>query len=200
MTAPSLLADSDPMAFHPLDARRPTDLLRTSSTLRALLEKSRQLERLQALFQSRLEPAAREQCRVASFENGVLKLVVTSSQWATRMRYQQKRLIRDLQTFNEFATLTKIHCKVQPPLVKKSPPVRTIRRSKVASHSLQETGTQSGAQSPRAAPRRIGKPLIGRAGTGSRPKLQAASCKLQAASQKLEWKHRTLGRGLRPDS
>ena len=139
MTAPSLLADSDPMAFHPLDARRPTDLLRTSSTLRALLEKSRQLERLQALFQSRLDPAAREQCRVASFETGVLKLVVTSSQWATRMRYQQKRLIRDLQTFNEFATLTKIHCKVQPPLVKKSPPVRTIRRSKVASHSLKET-------------------------------------------------------------
>lgn len=127
------------MAFHPLDARRPTDLIRTSSTLRALLEKSRQLERLQALFQSRLEPAAREHCRVASFETGVLRLVVTSSQWATRMRYQQKRLIRDLQTFNEFATLTKIHCKVQPPLVKKSPPVRTIRRSKVASSTLQET-------------------------------------------------------------
>ncbi len=139
MTAPSLLAGSEPMAFHPLDARRPTDLLRTSSTLRALLEKSRQLERLQALFESRLEPAAREQCRVASFETGVLRLVVTSSQWATRMRYQQKRLIRDLQTFNEFATLTKIHCKVQPPLIKKAPPVRTIKRSKVASSTLQET-------------------------------------------------------------
>ena len=127
------------MAFRPLDARRPTDLLRTSSTLRALLEKSRQLERLQALFQSRLEPAAREQCRVASFETGVLKLVVTSSQWATRMRYQQKRLIRDLQTFNEFATLTKIHCRVQPPLVKKAPPVRTMPRSQGASASLRET-------------------------------------------------------------
>ena len=53
-------------------------------------------------------------------------------------------------------------------------------------------GTQSGAQSPRAAPRRIGKPLIGRAGTGSRPKLEAGSWKLEAGS----WKPRACADGL----
>ena len=127
------------MAFRPLDARRPTDLLRTNSTLKALLEKSRQIERLQTLFESRLEPAARTHCHVAALEGGTLRLVVSSSQWATRLRYQQKRLIRQLQAFNEFATLTKSHCRVQPPLVKKEPPVRIMPRSQVASSSLQET-------------------------------------------------------------
>lgn len=140
MAAPSLIwLAATPMAFRPLDARRPTDLLRTNSTLKALLEKSRHIERLQALLESRLEPAARPHCHVAALDSGTLRLVVSSSHWATRLRYQQKRLIRQLQAFNEFATLTKIHCKVQPPLVKKAPPVRTIKRSKVASNTLQET-------------------------------------------------------------
>ena len=140
MAAPSLIwLAATPMAFRPLDARRPTDLLRTNSTLKALLEKSRQIERLQALLESRLEPAARPHCHVAALDSGTLRLVVSSSHWATRLRYQQKRLIRQLQAFNEFATLTKIHCRVQPPLVKKAPPVRTMPRSQVASASLRET-------------------------------------------------------------
>ena len=46
-------------------------------------------------------------------------------------------------------------------------------------------GTQSGAQSPGAAPRRIGKPLIGRAGTGSRHKLEAGSWKPRACADGL---------------
>jgi hypothetical protein len=130
------------MAFYPLDARRPTDLLRTHSTLKGLFEKTRHIERLQALVDTQLEAAAREHCRVASFEGGVLRMVVTGSHWATRLRYQQKRLVRQLQAYDQFATLTKIHCKVQPPLVKKSPPVHTVRRSKVASEFLQDTADQ----------------------------------------------------------
>ncbi|MFT6430732.1 MAG: hypothetical protein ACJATR_001844, partial [Halopseudomonas sp.] len=74
------------------------------------------MERLQILLDTLLEPAARDHCRVASMHEGVLRLIVSDSHWATRMRYQQKRLVRQLQAFNEFATLTKIHCKVQPVL------------------------------------------------------------------------------------
>jgi hypothetical protein len=37
-----------------------------------------------------------------------LLLIVTDGHWATRLRYQQKRLQRQLQMFDEFANLTRI--------------------------------------------------------------------------------------------
>jgi hypothetical protein len=46
-----------------------------------------------------------------------LLLIVTDGHWATRLRYQQKRLQRQLQMFDEFANLTRILFKVQPPTV-----------------------------------------------------------------------------------
>lgn len=143
------------MAFTPLDARRPGDLIRNHSTLKGLYAKARAVERLQVLVETLLEPAAREHCRVASLREGVLRLVVTDSQWATRMRYQQKRLIRQLREFTEFATLTKIHCKVQPPLIKKAPPVHKMRQSQVAAASLRETAEQIEDPALRAALERL---------------------------------------------
>lgn len=127
------------MSFRPMDARRPGDLLKTHSTLKGLFRQARAVERMQVLVDSVLEPVAREHCRAASYQEGVLRLLVTDSQWATRIRYQQKRLVRQLQAYSEFATLTKIHCKVQPPLVKKAPPVLKMRRSIVAAENLLDT-------------------------------------------------------------
>ena len=118
------------MAFTPLDARQPGDLIRTHSTLKGLFAKARAVERLQILL---------------------------DSHWATRMRYQQKRLIRQLQAYTEFATLTKLHCKVQPPLVKKAPPVRKMRHSQVAATSLRETAVQIEDPSLKAALERLAK-------------------------------------------
>ncbi|SDU22077.1 DUF721 domain-containing protein [Halopseudomonas salegens] len=127
------------MSLYPLSARQPGDLLRTSSTLRGLFQQARQLERLQLLLDSQLEPAAREHCRIASLRDGVMRLIVSNGHWATRLRYQQRRLIRQLQAFNEFATLTKIHCKVQPVKPPRTVPPRVMRPSKVAAESLQTT-------------------------------------------------------------
>lgn len=145
------------MSFHPLDARRPGDLLRTHSTLKGLFNQARAVERLQSLFESVLEPAAREHCHVASYRDGLLRLLISDSQWATRIRYQQKRLIRQLQAYAEFATLTKIHCKVQPPLVKKPPPVRKMKRSEVAAESLIETANHISDPDLRSALERLAK-------------------------------------------
>ncbi|MFA5676794.1 MAG: DciA family protein [Pseudomonas sp.] len=145
------------MSFYPLDARRPGDLLRTHSTLKGLFRQARAVERMQVLIDSVLEPAAREHCRAASYQDGVLRLLVADSHWATRIRYQQKRLIRQLQAYAEFTTLTKIHCKVQPPLVKKSPPVRKMRRSIVAAESLFETSQHIEDPNLRAALERLAR-------------------------------------------
>lgn len=145
------------MSFHPLDARRPGDLLRTHSTLKGLFHQARTVERMQILFESVLEPAARPHCRVASYRDGLLRLVVADSQWATRIRYQQVRLIRQLQAYTEFATLTKIHSKIQPPLVKKAPPVRKIPRSKIAADNLSDTAEQISDPNLRSALERLAR-------------------------------------------
>jgi hypothetical protein len=41
-------------------------------------------------------------------ERGTLLLVVTDGHWATRLRYQQKRLQRQLLALEAFANLTRI--------------------------------------------------------------------------------------------
>lgn len=145
------------MSFYPMDARRPGDLLKTHSALKGLFRQARAIERMQVLLDSVLEPAAREHCRAASYRDGVLRVLVTDSQWATRVRYQQKRLIRQLQAYAEFATLTKIHCRVQPPLVKKTPPVRKMRRSIVAAETLLETSREISDPNLRAALERLAR-------------------------------------------
>ncbi|MEE1887910.1 DUF721 domain-containing protein [Pseudomonas carassii] len=105
------------MAYKPTPARPPADLLRKARPLRLLLNQAERLEHLQRLLESQLQPAAREHCHVASWKEGTLLLVVTDGHWATRLRYQQKRLQRQLQAMEAFANLSRIQFKVQPPLV-----------------------------------------------------------------------------------
>jgi hypothetical protein len=102
------------MAFRPLSARAPAVLLREAKPLKAIFSQAQRLGHLQRLLESQLQPAAREHCHVASWREGTLLLVVTDGHWATRLRYQQKRLQRQLVAFEEFASLTRVHFKVQP--------------------------------------------------------------------------------------
>ncbi|RMP07316.1 MULTISPECIES: DUF721 domain-containing protein, partial [Pseudomonas syringae group] len=103
------------MAFRPLNARPPAVLLREAKPLKAIFRHAERLSHLQRLLESQLQPAAREHCRVASWREGTLLLIVTDGHWATRLRYQQKRLHRQLMAFDEFINLTRIVFKVQPP-------------------------------------------------------------------------------------
>lgn len=145
------------MSLYPLPVRQPGDLLRTKGTLRGLFRQAQQLERLQLLVDSQLEPAARAHCQVAAFREGVLRLMVSNSQWATRLRYQQRRLISQLQLFSEFTTLTKIYCKVQPVQPRRVPPARQVRASKVAAESLQTSAEGVKDEALKAALQRLAR-------------------------------------------
>ncbi|MES2820616.1 MAG: DciA family protein [Pseudomonadota bacterium] len=127
------------MTFRPLPARASAALLREAKPLKALFGEAQRLARLQLMLESQLQPAAREHCRVASWREGCLLLIVTDGHWATRLRYQQKRLQRQLQELEMFATLTKIRFKVQPPThpTPASSPLREL--SPTAAGSLQAT-------------------------------------------------------------
>lgn len=125
------------MAFRPLPAQAMTKLLREAKPLRSLFAEAQRLSRLQELLDSQLQPAARPYCRIASWREGCLLLIVTDGHWATRLRYQQNRLLRQLAACGEFSGLTRILLKVQP-LIQAPAPVNTNRLTPSASTILQE--------------------------------------------------------------
>ena len=127
------------MAFRPLTARAPGVLLREAKPLRAIFGHAQRLGHLQRLLESQLQPAAREHCHVASWREGNLLLIVTDGHWATRLRYQHKRLLRQLMAFDEFANLTRIQFKVQPPTVHPGTAGHTLDLSTNAAETIQAT-------------------------------------------------------------
>lgn len=143
------------MAFRPLTARAPAVLLREAKPLRAIFGHAQRLGHLQRLLESQLQPAAREHCRVASWREGNLLLIVTDGHWATRLRYQQKRLQRQLMAFDEFTSLTRIQFKVQPTTVQPSAVVSALDLSANAAETIQATADGISDPGLRAALERL---------------------------------------------
>ncbi|WP_421548606.1 DUF721 domain-containing protein [Pseudomonas sp. QD4] len=143
------------MAFRPHTARAPAVLLREAKPLKAIFGHAQRLAHLQRLVESQLQPAAREHCHVASWREGSLLLIVTDGHWATRLRYQQKRLQRQLVEFNEFASLTRILFKVQPPTVPQGAAGHTMDLSSNAAETIQATANGISDPNLRAALERL---------------------------------------------
>jgi len=143
------------MSLRPLPARAPAALLREAKPLRALFSEARRLDRLQQKVESQLQPAARKHCHVASWKDGHLLLIVTDGHWATRLRYQERRLLRQLQAMEEFTGLTRILLRVQPP----APPRHQVgpapELSSRAADNIQETARGINDPKLRAALERL---------------------------------------------
>lgn len=125
------------MAFRPLPAQASTKLLREAKPLQSLFAEAQRLSHLQELLDSQLQPAARPYCRIASWREGSLLLIVTDGHWATRLRYQQNRLLRQLAAYEEFRGLARILFKVQP-LNQASAPARSVTLTESAAATLHE--------------------------------------------------------------
>ncbi|NBA95611.1 DUF721 domain-containing protein [Pseudomonas sp. R5(2019)] len=143
------------MAFRPLAARAPSVLLREARPLKALFSQAQRLAHLQRLLDSQLQPAAREHCHIASWREGTLLLIVTDGHWATRLRYQQKRLQRQLQALEQFTNLTRILFKVQPPTTQSKAVGHTIDLSTRAAENIQATAEGISDPNLRAALERL---------------------------------------------
>ena len=149
------------MAYRPLPARAPAVLLREAKPLKALFSQAQRLAHLQRLLESQLQPAAREHCHVAAWREGNLLLVITDGHWATRLRYQQKRLQRDLLMLEAFAGLTRIQFKVQPEVAPRPANTRAFDLSSRSAENIQETAQGITDPKLRAALERLaahGKP------------------------------------------
>lgn len=135
------------MSFRPSPARAPATLLRDAKPLKALFQQARRLEQLQQLLESQLQPAARAHCKVASWRDGCLLLVITDGQWATRLRYQQRRLQRQLGEMEAFTGLTRILFKVQPPVPDAPRPPAALPLTSSAADNIRSTA--DGISDPR---------------------------------------------------
>jgi hypothetical protein len=145
------------MAFRPHPARPPAVLLREARPLKALLSQALRLGQLKKLLDTQLQPAAREHCHVASWREGCLLLVVTDGHWATRLRYQQRRLQQGLQDMPEFNGLTRILFKVQPTAGPRRLTGPALDLSDLAADNLQATAEGISDPGLRAALERLAK-------------------------------------------
>lgn len=121
--------------FKPSSAKQPNALLRETKGLKTLLRQAERIEHLQRMLESQIQPAARPHCKVASWREGTLLLIVTDGGWATRLRYQQKRLHRDLLQLSAFSGLMRILFKVEPSYTTERPK-KSIELSKRAAASI----------------------------------------------------------------
>lgn len=71
-------------------------LAHSHDQLASLRRRAAYLQRLQAAVEATLPPAARDHVRAADYSDQRLLLLVDSSAWATRLRYQQRAIIRGL--------------------------------------------------------------------------------------------------------
>lgn len=124
------------MSLRPPPAKTPANLLREHKPLQALFSAAQRLGKLQALVEAQLEPAAREHCQVASWHDGCLLLLTSNGHWATRLHYQQRRLLRLLQEQTAFNGLQRILFKVQPVTGSSSAGARHVELSAAAADSL----------------------------------------------------------------
>lgn len=145
------------MAFRPHPARPPAVLLREARPLKALLSQAQRLGQLKKLLDTQLQPAAREHCHVASWREGSLLLVVTDGHWATRLRYQQRRLQQGLLGMPEFAGLTRILFKVRPSVSRGGPRGPALDLSDSAADNLQATAEGITDPNLKAALERLAK-------------------------------------------
>lgn len=130
-------------------------LVQKNPELRSLLQTAARLNILQGILDAQLEPAARSQCRVASFQNGMLLLILGDAAWATRLRYRQHKLLASLQRAPAFSGLTRILFKVSPIPFEKPRTAQPLSLPKRAALELKEAATSIEHPKLRAALERL---------------------------------------------
>lgn len=109
------------MSFRPIYAKRSTSLLKQSTILCHLTDKASLLSHLQNRINLYLPAIMQENCAVASYQDKILTIMTTQAYWATRLRYQQQHLTKQLLKHSEFYGIERIVVKVFP---KSSPKIK----------------------------------------------------------------------------
>lgn len=145
------------MSFRPLYAKHSKSLLIQTSSLKQLVNKASYLSQLQQCLNLYLSTAIRENCAIASFQNGILTILVNNAHWATRLRYQQNKLKQQLQEHHEFCGIHKVTIKVSPKPLKESEEVHELIMSSKTAKIIAETAENINHPALREALERLSK-------------------------------------------
>lgn len=127
------------MSFRPLYAKRSKSILTQMAPVKVLMQKASYLNKLQQCLNLYLSATLQEHCAVASFQNGVLTILMSNAQWTTRMRYQQNKLKQQLQVHHEFHDIVKIIVKVSPKPLKQTEETNDLSLSLNTATIISET-------------------------------------------------------------
>ncbi|UYZ84119.1 DUF721 domain-containing protein [Entomomonas sp. E2T0] len=145
------------MSFRPLYAKHSKSLLVKTSSLKQLVNKASYLNQLQQCLNLYLSTTIRENCAIASFQNGILTILVNNAHWATRLRYQQNKLKQQLQEHHEFYGIHKVAIKVSPKPLKEPEEVHELTMSSKTAKIIAETAENINHPALREALERLSK-------------------------------------------
>jgi len=121
--------------------------------LQEIAERARLLDRLTTEVR-RLLPEVGAHCRVANLRGSELVVQVDSPAWATRLRYQGKALVGQLQR-RGFPELKTVQVRVAPQGRPPSPPRRRARLSASSGELLRQTAASVDHEALRIALERL---------------------------------------------
>jgi len=109
-----------------------------TSPLDNLIRRSKQLRGLSSLVSELLGPDLAAHCQLANIEGNTLILLVASTAWATRVRYQIPQLLQNFTRCEQLSHLTdiKVRISAQATAPVEEPPKRRASMSKEAAFCL----------------------------------------------------------------
>jgi len=90
------------------------DVVSTNNIVHNVLDHAKHLIELESILNLHLPKIAKNKCKIASFKERVLLLIVPSANIRTRLYFDQQQLITKLKNHVEFITLFEIYIKVKP--------------------------------------------------------------------------------------
>ncbi len=106
------------------------------------IRRARQLDTLNNLFNQLVGKPLRQHCQVANLRQQTLIVHVDSPAWATRLRYQQSRLLTQLRALEQYSQITELKIQVKPVFSKRAP----ARRPALPGQAAREQASRQLAQ------------------------------------------------------
>jgi hypothetical protein len=101
--------------------------LLAKSQYQRLMAQAGHIQKLKQQFKQALRPALSPHCELLSIHERVLTISVDSSVWASRLRYEQQRILSKLQANPEFPEIASLSVKIAKP--KRIKPVAKKRQA-----------------------------------------------------------------------
>lgn len=122
-----------------------------------IMRRGRQLQRFDKLLKSILPAELQTHCQLANIKGSTAIVLVSSTVWATRIRYQIPSLINKLQQDSGGRKITDIEIRVQPESISdtRERPTRRASMSKEAALSVQRCAASVDDEKLRSALERL---------------------------------------------